>query len=171
MRKLTSLLVLGFLLVNTEIYACSCIGERTVKEEISYSDAVVVGKIVSQEFVTLVDSEALKMFKVDSTNFNRLSFERTFAKYELVLTHKYKGKITSDTLEIYTGVGNGDCGVRFKIGQTYVVYAKNETYFAQKNNELRFPKGKNLFWTDQCSRTSEVDEKEIREIERYRRRN
>lgn len=170
MRKLTIILTLGFLLTNSGVYACSCIGQRTVKEEIKYSDAVLVGKIISKELVTLADSTAIKMFTNDSTIRKGFPYEIVIAKFELLLTSKYKGKITKDTIDIYTGLGGGDCGVRFEIGRSYVVYGKNETYFGQINNDWPFPEGKNVYWTNICSRTTIESRDEIEEIEKYRKK-
>lgn len=170
MKKLTTILTVGFLLINSGVYACSCIGQRTVKEEIKYSDAILVGKIISKELVTLADSTAIKMFTNDSTIAKGFPYETVIAKYELLLTSKYKGKTTVDTINIYTGLGGGDCGIRFEIGKNYVVYGRRETYFGQIYNDWPFPKGKNTYWTNICSRTTTESQKEIQEIEKYRKK-
>lgn len=91
----------------------------------------------------------------------------TVARYELLVQDIYKGKITSDTLTIYTGLGNGDCGIQFEIGEKYIVYGENETYFGQLNNDFNFPKTKNTFWTYSCLRTTFYNQDEIREIEKF----
>lgn len=170
MRKQTIILTLGFLLINSGIYACSCIGQRTVKEEIKYSDAVLVGKVISKDIVTLADSTAIKMFTNDSTIVKGFPYETVIAKYELLLTSKYKGNTTTDTIAIYTGLGGGDCGVRFEIGKNYVVFGESETYFGQINNDWPFPKGKNIYWTNICSRTTLENQNEIEEIEKHRKK-
>lgn len=141
-----------------------------MKEEIKYSDAVMVGKIIAKELVTLIDSTAISIFSNDSTTTKGYPYETVVAKYELVLTSIYKGEITSDTLKIYTGLGGGDCGVRFEVGKEYIVYGKEETYFGQINNDLPFPKGDNIFWTNICSRTTIKNKKELNEIEKYRKK-
>ncbi|PCJ67494.1 MAG: hypothetical protein COA58_04020 [Bacteroidetes bacterium] len=169
MRKFTNLLTLGFFLINSGIYACSCIGQRTVKEEIKYSDAVVIGKIISKELVTLIDSTAVKMFSTDSTVAKGYPYKTIVARYELMLTSVYKGKITTDTIEIFTSVDGRSCGILFEIGKDYIVYGEDETYFGQVNNDWPFPKGKNIYWTNICSRTSVKTKEEITEIEKYRR--
>jgi len=104
MRKHTLLLTLGFLLISSGIYACSCIGRHTVKEEIRNSDAVLLGTVISKDIVRLVDSNAIKMHALEDSLAKGL-YETVVAKYQLVLTSKYKGKTSSDTVEIYTGLG------------------------------------------------------------------
>jgi hypothetical protein len=76
--------------------------------------------------------------------------------------------MSRDTVEIYTGLGGGDCGVRFEIGKEYIVYGKKSTYFGQKNNDFTFPKGKNIFWTDICSRTTLKNSLETTAIGNYK---
>lgn len=162
--------VLTFLLlscISSELFACSCIGQRTVQEEFKHADAVVVGTILSKQIVTLTDSTIFKMFPNDTTIQKSTILKITFARYDLLVQNVYKGKITNDTLTIYTGLGGGDCGVRFEIGKKYIVYGENETYFGQVNNDFKFPKAKNTFWTYICLRTTLYHHDEITEIEKF----
>ncbi|WP_417612364.1 hypothetical protein [Owenweeksia hongkongensis] len=171
MTRLTRTLCAGFFLVITEAFACSCIGgKRTVREEIKNSDAVIVGEIISKELVTITDSTLLGLFNNDSLSTKGFPYEISIAKYQLILSAKYKGKISKDTIEIYTGVGGGDCGVNFEVGKDYVIYGTNRTYFGQDNNDWPFPKGKNILWTDICSRTTLENQQEIAEIEHFRKK-
>ncbi len=89
------------------------------------------------------------------------------ARYDLLVQDIYKGKITNDTLTIYTGLGGGDCGIRFEIGKKYIVYGEKETYFGQVNNNFNFPKAKNTIWTYNCMRTTFYFHDEITEIEKF----
>jgi hypothetical protein len=91
----------------------------------------------------------------------------TIARYDILVQEVYKGKFSKDTLTIYTGLGNGDCGVQFEIGKKYIVYGENETYFGQANNDFKFPKAKNTFWTYVCLRTTQYNQNEIIEIEKF----
>jgi len=143
--------------VSEQILACSCIGQRTVKEEIKHADAVVVGTILSKQFITLTDSNLI----------NSLFPKLTIARYALLVQDIYKGKITIDTVTIYTGVGGGDCGIVFEIGKKYIVYGKEKTFFGQVNNDFKFPQEKNSFWTYHCLRTTVYNEKEIVKIKRF----
>ncbi|WP_448529768.1 hypothetical protein [Raineya sp.] len=156
--------------LSDSLFACSCIGQRTVEEEVKHSDAVLVGTILSKQLVTLTDSTILKMFPNDTTMRNSPMSKMTIARYDFVVTDIYKGKITSDTLTIYTGLGGGDCGIRFEVGKKYIVYGENETYFGQVNNDFKFPKTKNTFWTYSCLRTMAYYQDEITEIEKYAKR-
>jgi TonB family protein len=166
----TILTLLLFTSFSGRLSACSCIGQRTVEEEVKHADAVIVGTILNKQIVTLTDSVILKMFPNDTTMRNSPMSKMTIARYDLLVHDIYKGKITNDTLTIYTGLGGGDCGIRFEIGKKYIVYGENETYFGQVNNDFKFPKAKNTFWTYNCLRTTTYYQDEITEIEKYVKR-
>ena len=168
MRTTVTILTLLLLTsISGRLFACSCIGQRTVEEEIKNSDAVVVGTVLSKQLITLTDSTMLKMFPNDTTMRNSPMSEMTIARYDILVHDIYKGKITSDTLTIYTGLGGGDCGIRFEVGKKYIVYGENETYFGQVNNDFKFPKAKNTFWTYSCLRTTSYFQDEFTEIEKF----
>ena len=142
--------------------ACSCIGQRTVEQELKHSDAVVTGKVISSSIIVLFDSVLIQNFKVDS------SFAKTTLIRNVILIDKiYKGKIKGDTLIIYTGVGGGDCGIKFKIGQEYIVYGEKESYLSDKGGRFVYPKEKNSYWTYLCMRTGLFEKSEIDEIEKF----
>jgi hypothetical protein len=167
MKKLTVLLIPFLALKWSGLIACTCIGERTVKEEIKLSDVIVTGKIISRDYITLLDSEAVEFSGRE--NASPSDYPITVARYKLLIYSSYKGKKVADTLEVYTGTGHGDCGVSFEVGKEYIVYGQKETYFGQENNGWVFPAGKNIIWTNVCSRTTAWNGAEIQEIERYRR--
>uniref|UniRef100_UPI001E52553B TonB family protein n=1 Tax=Pleomorphovibrio marinus TaxID=2164132 RepID=UPI001E52553B len=164
---LTILILTG---ITDKIFACSCVGQRTVQEEVKHADAVLVGTIVSKDLVTLSDSTLLHFFQNDTTFKNNRFANMTIAKYGFFVHDIYKGKISTDTIVIYTGIGGGDCGIRFKIGEKYIIYGENNTYFGQVNNDFKFPKEKNAYWTYSCLRTMSYYQDEITEIEKFAKR-
>jgi len=166
----TTLTILTLLLLTSisgRLFACSCIGQKTVQEEIKHADAVIVGTILSKQIVTLTDSTILKIFPNDTIMRKSPMCKMTIARYDLLVQDIYKGKITSDTLTIYTGLGGSDCGIRFEVGKKYIIYGESETYFGQVNNDFKFPKAKNTFWTYNCLRTTFYFQEEITEIEKF----
>ena len=162
MTKTMKIFTILFCLTNLQSFACYCIGHRTVKEEIKHSNLVITGTIINKENIVLIDSINLKMFP----NYPEIS-KKTITRYDFVVDEIYKGKITKDTIQIYTGTGNGDCGITFEMYQKYIVYGENETYFGQINNNFIFPKGVNILWTYICLRTDIYTEEEILEINKF----
>lgn len=147
----------------SELLACSCVGQDSVKEAVKKSDAVVVGTIISQEFMLYGDiSEDTVMRMLEKELYPHIT---PIMQYSLVCKTVYKGKITRDTIAIFTGIGNGDCGVRFTVGETYIIYGQKEPYFA--TDAIPLPKGENILWTHRCSRTRVFQQEEISDIEKY----
>ncbi|PJC62649.1 MAG: hypothetical protein CO022_03395, partial [Flavobacteriales bacterium CG_4_9_14_0_2_um_filter_32_27] len=171
MKTITTILTLLLLTsISGRIIACSCIGQRTVEEEVKHADALIVGTILSKKIVTLTDSTILKIYPNDTTMRNSPMGKMKIAHYDLLVQDIYKGKITNDTLIIYTGLGGGDCGIKFEIGKKYIIYGEKETYFGQVNNDFKFPKAINTFWTYNCLRTTSYLQDEIAEIENAKRK-
>ncbi|MEM6262483.1 MAG: hypothetical protein AAGI38_08255 [Bacteroidota bacterium] len=163
MRILVNLLVFGMLLIQAEVFACTCVGENTVKKEMKYVDAVVIGKVVSKELVTLTDSSAFERAQKNNWR-SGLLYERIFAMYKVVVSARCKGIIPSDTLNIYTGLGRGDCRYPFTVGSNYIIYGMKKAPSGQGIFDFPFPKGKNTYWTNICRRTTSVNPSEITEI-------
>ncbi len=164
MKKI--LIIFAFLIgfLADKAIACSCVGDGILEKEVKRSDGLLVGTIISKEIVVVVDSTWIKAFPEDTSD-NSLA-KRHIARYKLLVESVYKGNSKRDTVVICTGLGGGDCGVRFDIGKKYIVYGQKETYFGMVNNHFTFPKAEGLYWTNVCTRTSEYDEAEIREIEK-----
>lgn len=168
MRTTVTILILLLLIsISSRVFACSCIGEKTVNEELKHANVVVVGTVLSKQLIELTDLTILEMFPNDTIMRNSTMFKKTIACYNLLVHDIYKGKIKSDTLKIYTGLGGGDCGIKFEIGRKYIVYGEYETYFQQVNNDFNFPKAKNTIWTYICLRTTAHNHEEIKEIEKF----
>ena len=166
MRETSTILAILILtLFSGQSFACSCIGRNTVEEEIENVDAVVAGRVLEKQFVKLTDSSMLKMFPQDSTMRNSMIREITLARYDFLVHKIYKGIVTSDTVTIYTGIGHGDCGIRFEIGKTYIVYGNNNASYG-KNSNFKFPKAPNTNWTDICRRTTSNIQDEIPKVEK-----
>lgn len=141
------------LLVQTG-FCCSCIGENSVKEEVKRSDLVIVGKILSRDEITLPRDEN-----------NSLGRESERVSFRVLVTSRYKGKIQSDTVTIITGFGGGDCGVRFKVGESYIIYAV-EDIFIGYGEHTKMP---NTFETNSCTRTGIAEEAELASLKKIKK--
>lgn len=171
-RVLTILGILVFGLTSKTVLACSCIGESTVEGAYKSSDIVVSGQVISTTDEYLPDSARIKEMvalgipadKLDK-RLNGFYLKKVLIKVETV----FKGQTTSDTLTIYTGVGGGDCGYKFKAGQKYVIYGDTKSYFADFSKNQDFPNGQNVYWTNICTRTQEHNRTEIKELEKIKK--
>jgi hypothetical protein len=139
MNRVKQFLLIIFLIVYSSVaYCCSCIGEATLKQELKRSDVVFTGKVISKKVIdtrspTDTLMQGLKMY---------------VAEYKLQVSSIFKGKVKQDTITIITGVGSGDCGFNFEIGNEYIVYSSFENkYYPQGNTVSKF------LYTDICRRT------------------
>lgn len=145
-------ILLLFTIVTNPTVACDCVGRATVEEGVKSSDLVVTGKIISKEIILTNDTIDFGL-KEDSTK-NILILPINKAKYKLIVLKKFKGNLQQDTLTIITGVGGGDCGFEFTVGQKYIIYAQ----------KIKSPW--DTYHTNTCSRTVSYDTKEIEAIKK-----
>lgn len=171
-RALTILGILVFGLMSENVFGCSCVGESTVKGAYKNSDIVVSGQVRSTTDEYLPDSASIKEMialgipvdKLDK-RLNGYYLKKVLIRVDTV----FKGQMTSDTLIIFTGVGGGDCGYRFKVGQKYIIYGNTKSYFADFSKNQDFPNGQNVYWTNICTRTQEHNQTEIKELKKIKR--
>lgn len=102
--------------------ACSCAEPNSVHEELEQSSAVFQGKVMEIK---------------DSSHTRKVLFE---------VKESWKG-IEQTQIIVVTGMGSGDCGYDFNIGQEYLVYAKGEQSLS----------------TNICDRTSSVQSVQVSE--------
>lgn len=150
-------------MLNVEhVSACTCADKRPVNSAIMISDAVIVGTIISKEIITITEP-----FPYDSL-FDATWLQSWKARYEFRVERTYKGVVTQDTVILYTGTGDWDCGNEFTIGEKYIVYGYNTTEeYKDKNWSCRYKLfEQNIFWTNVCTRTTKFNTIEIDEIEK-----
>lgn len=164
-KKLSLLIFAFFITMHTGIavFACSCIGEESVKTAFGKYDVIFTGKVLNIENMSVQDNKDL----VPDNRKSRV-FTFHFQKVTLEVMELYKGKIKKEIVEITTGEGGGDCGFPFQLGQTYLIYSYvQNTYFEQGEKVL------NYLYTNICTRTTSDFTKESaaikKEIKRFRR--
>lgn len=163
-KKLLFLFV--FISFSTPVLSCNCVGGRTVQEAVEFNDGILTGTVISKSYVTVSDSMILRTFHFDSIMIRKAS-QVLIARYQVLVHDSFKGDFTKDTILVYSGIGTIDCGSRLKVGEKYIIYGKNRTYFNESKNGFYFPKGPNILWTYRCLRTTLYDSKELHEINRF----
>src|SRR6266404_3039256 len=107
------------MLTTESVLGCSCMGGSTPCHAFGGSSAVFVGTAIAVK--TAERNPAAKPSEVDWT-------PRTF---KFSVEQAYLGVEGAD-VEVATGMGGGDCGYGFKLGERYLVYA----YRSGENNRL-----------------------------------
>jgi hypothetical protein len=141
-------LLIAFLLTSS-IKACACSCYTQAREKgLDNAKNVFTGKILSRDLI-----------KVDRDKKGNSTMQ---AKYTVLITERYKGKVNTDTVEILTGLGGGDCGFNFNIGEVYTIYTGS-----QKIRFSETKKSKKINYTSICTRTNLFDKNEREEIVKY----
>lgn len=100
------------ILSSNEVFACSCLRvpdaplSKLVKQAKDKSDAVFTGKVLEVKENT-EDGRSVKLEIINS----------------------WKGN-PSKEITLLTGNDDGDCGYRFEVGKTYLVYADKGTMYS-----------------------------------------
>jgi len=101
-----------FVFKPSTTFACKCVKPLGVKEELSRSDQVFSGKVLSikDEKGSNGNIKKVVLFKVSQT---------------------WKGSKVAK-IKIITGQGGGDCGYSFQKNHDYLVYAKQSDMYGKK---------------------------------------
>lgn len=163
--------------LTTATFACTCIGKdkQTTENELNFVDLAVKGKIIAVANFDYYDTTSYSVagLKFDPKQSGYLI--RKYKVFTLVVDTKFKAtKNTSDTVQIVTGYGGGDCGYEFEIGKDYIIYGET---WKEKTVSVRHRKRKdkkrvietaiaNKFYTDICRLTQDSNEKELTNLKR-----
>jgi len=148
----------SFLLFLTQTaYACSC-SLGSLKGTFSSSDAVFVGKVVK---IKTVKEASVGLLMKESGTLELLEtprWEKSIDKVRSVtleVIEPFKGAMEK-TFTLITAVynGGGSCGVSFKIGESYLVFA-DKTLPSLSKEEAAQPKDS---WTLEMRLKAEADE-------------
>lgn len=171
MKNILMLIVFLFFGITIQYAdACSCVKKDSLEEAYSKADIVVQGVVVRSELVHLSDSIAISELIESGTPLDSIDKYLTdlpMAKVYVEIETVYKGKISQETLIIYTGSNDGNCGFRFSVGRYYIIYGNRESYLRESFNERFLPNMNEFYWTYICTRTEEYNYGEILSIEEY----
>jgi hypothetical protein len=152
--KITFLIPLLFVMTY-KLVSCTCVTlrEYKIEEELATTEMVFYGKVISSrevKYSEFIENPILPLDTIDS-----------FMEYTFIVKKIYKGNYNFDTLRIYTGKGNGDCGIVFSIAEEYIVYSNRREY-----PNINSEKIKNFLFTDICTRTGIYSKREDKRIQR-----
>lgn len=135
------------LLIMGQVFACKCL-EVSVEDNVASSDIVFKGKILSKVKTTNFDSLNVVIDKSDE-NFREQQMLFPVTAVSIKTDTIYKG-CGSDTITIITPPSSASCGVRFEVGEEYIVYA---TRGMRNPYKVKCENYNRIFWTHSCTRT------------------
>ena len=151
MIKIVLYLLLNVILPKS--YSCTCL-EASIKEHIDNADGIIIGQILKVDTIYVVKSLYIeaKLSTPDSGAYT------TNHLITLKVTETLKGEKQSDTIQIITGQGGGDCSYSFKLKTEYLIYSSLEDYYlidSIDENARKFKSHpKRMLTTNDCDRTT-----------------
>ncbi len=149
--------ILSFVLgLSQTARACMC-SFSSAEVALAGADVVFVGKVVK---ITRAKEASVGLVMKESGTLELLKnprWEKSVDKVQRVIlevTESFKG-VSAKTVEVITDVynGGGSCGVNFKEGESYLVYAYKRHPLLSET-EAKFPKES---WTQEIQLKSEAD--------------
>ena len=148
--------------IQPKAYLCTCL-EAPLKDHIAKADAIIIGQILKVDTINVVKNRYIeaKFSTPDSGAYT------TNHLITLKVTEMLKGEKQSDTIQIITGQGGGDCGYSFKLETEYLIYSHLEDYnlidWINENGSRFKSHQKRMLTTSDCDRTTTAikSEKEI----------
>jgi len=141
------------LLLAQPAAACKCQGETTVRVAVQHAEVVVSGRVISRLITANLKPYGITIVG-DTTDWAYHIMKFPVAVYRLKIDKVYKGKSVADTLAVITPANGTGCGVLFKVGKRYIVYATATDEVAHSTMVRRVSTGSRAYWTNACTRTS-----------------
>lgn len=158
--KLT--ILISFILLTSNIYACKCGNIPNVTESVNHSDIVFSGQVISKIRTSDYKSKITSVGDTTSVYHKMTYYPMHLIKIRT--TKIYKGQTSSDTITIITGPNSASCGFNFEVGRNYIVYGFNSNKTISSNKYSIKTNDNKTYWTHQCSRTDYFSLKEESDI-------
>ncbi|MBL7934853.1 MAG: hypothetical protein JNM51_03490 [Bacteroidia bacterium] len=158
-------------------FACTCIGKdkQTIEKELNFVDLAVKGKIIDVADFEYYDTTSYSLAGIKFDLKQSSYLVRKYKSYKLVVQSKFKANyVTSDTIQILTGYGSGDCGFEFEIGKEYIIYGlpwKEKSILIRQRKKKQKRKIientiSNKFYTDICRLTQIANSDELEKLKK-----
>ena len=161
--------------MSIDLLACKCGGPFSVEKEFDKTKTVFKGTVIKIEIVKLeetINPDSLKLL-------HELADERTesfldglmILKSTFLVREYYKGELQNDTITIYTAKQSASCGYKFELDKSYIVYANDYSNMYLSINieydRINGFKKLNTYWTNHCTRTTDLIDKEQNLLNKY----
>lgn len=170
MMRFFCLLVLSFKLIFVSL-ACDCMPSNSIEKSFENSRLVIHGKVLSKEFITYSEtllsnwSDSLSKWSKEKGQLLDLStIAPNVIRVKVLVLKAYKNQTHLDTLAIFSPRSSASCGFSdFEVGKAFLIFNGSDLFkssefkmYINENVQL-----KNTFWTNQCTRTSEVNKQDL----------
>ena len=142
--------------------ACNCNPGGTIEANVKASDVIIKTKILSIAYTNRLDTMKV-VVEGDPNNVFAKYWKFNVKIYTAVVEETYKGKLTSDTITIVTGINGAACGFPMTIGLEYLVYGTIKDYQGFSSVQRKASDGK-LIWTNNCTRSYLFSDTELVDV-------
>ena len=152
-------------------FACTCENYNSLREEFDSGELVIIGKILQNKIYnyyrdtssarTVFNSnkELKQLYKNNATAYISTNYTAVYLReYSVKIERKFKGIVLNDTITIRSGAGDHDCGARFVVGNSYLIFASTKKWYIDK--DIMSPNIENtrdVFMTSLCNYNENVD--------------
>ncbi|SFT68196.1 hypothetical protein SAMN05216474_1769 [Lishizhenia tianjinensis] len=162
MRK--HLFTILLLMITYWSLACSCDGRSKVSVAYNSADLVVLATVVDSQIIHIWSDTlfARSLYNDSQKSMTYREFkERHFSIRMIDYSVEVDTLFKQDTIHqaskliIRTGLGGGDCGVEFEIGESYLIYAYSESSVVYTEEKLGRSEEElqGIYNTNDCTRT------------------
>jgi hypothetical protein len=150
-------------------WACSCIEEKTsekakIAKAQTQAQLIFTGRVVAEELIEKTDTTHLRTRTGQDTV---LTLRVQYRQYTFAVEQPLKGPTGPATVAVLTAGPGSSCGVSYRVGAEYVVYA----YAVDTAVNLRSVERKVMLYylTGLCTRTKELRHTRAAELQQLRR--
>jgi hypothetical protein len=170
MMRFFVLLILSFTLKFVSL-ACDCKPPSSIEKSFDNSRLVIHGKVLSKEYITYSEtllsnwSDSLTKWAKDKGQLLDLAtISPNIIRVKVLVLKAYKNQTHLDTLTIFTPRSSASCGFNdFEVGKEFMIFDGEDLFKSAEFKNYNSVKVQlnNTFWTNQCTRTLEANQKDL----------
>lgn len=165
MKRLTILFFFILSFFSQKTLACNCNPGGTIEDNVRAANVILKVRILSISYSDRLDTFNVVVEGDPKSVFSK--YWKFYVKiYKAVVEETYKGKMSSDTIRIVTGMNAASCSLNMAVNDVFLVYGTTRDYLGFSSVQRNATDGK-LIWTNNCTRSMvflEDDFEEFKEL-------
>jgi hypothetical protein len=163
MKKIifTLFCILSFFTEKT--YACNCNPGGTIEANVHDANVILKVRILSISYSDRLDTINV-VIEGDPKNVFSKYWNFYVKIYKAVVEETYKGKMSSDTIRIITGMNAASCGLIMEVNDVFLIYGTTRDYLGFSSVQRHASDGK-VIWTNNCTRSMVFLQDDFEEFE------
>jgi hypothetical protein len=147
------LIYLFFVLFLTTLnsLACNCNPGGSIQDNVSKANVIARVRIIGVTYSDRLDTFSVVNEGDPTSTFNKY-WKFHMKIYTALVEETYKGKVTSDTIRIATGMNGATCTLAMQVGDLFLVYGTIKDYLGFSSVQRKATDGKFIF-TNSCTRS------------------